>query len=797
MSDPVQAFVGIGAAVVALLLVMGGGFLVLAPRIVATRIAMQALAVAAPRAAAGMKALGIAAGTATAVLALVMAFDLLTRSTEFAGLGVEQFRVHIKALEDSGRATVDIENMRDAMERFQNTVKVAGLRVSTEWGSGLGAGTKASNDFRAALELVDQTIAGMVESGEIENFNSAVNRIADIFGISWNEAKRLVEQMPMLREAFASTKGEAAATAEAMTPLDQSLQNLADQFNLTGDESTKAAQEMINEWDGATRDFVDIMDAYKTVLDSAMEKQQDWAQGQADTFNEENPDSPSKSWEDYARDVEVSLGDVNKALEDQLVAMRDWQANLGTLAKRGVDDGLLSELARLGPEGAPLVKALADASDKELEKWVTLMGQRTTEGTNSVATNLIAAQPRLEEISNEMGQEVVNNIIDGMVKNGTTLEQEAERQGINVDKKLSKHGSLKIAPFLDKILFNNANLKLNNLARDRTMDITARITGYEYKGAGSASYPGNARGGEVRGPGGPSDDMAGLFRLSDREWVIRALAAMKYGRDRMRAVNEGTARIILPGEGGTSRFDLLTRGQFDATDFLNRIELAVTRVASSSAAVNGSPGAAGKVLPSGTYRIGRGPAGHGYNARDLPAPIGTPVFAAAAGIVSRAARLATSYGIHAVIQHAGWKTLYAHMSQMYVRAGQNIPRGFMLGRVGSTGNSTGPHLHLEPDLARLYDFGGYLPRGWSLAYNGTGGQERVLTPRESALYSKIVGALQIQTSRSTMPYQLPALPSRSVDQRSYWTINGAPEEIVAKVASRMAYDRIAKESPHD
>lgn len=158
---------------------------------------------------------------------------------------------------------------------------------------------------------------------------------------------------------------------------------------------------------------------------------------------------------------------------------------------------------------------------------------------------------------------------------------------------------------------------------------------------------------------------------------------------------------------------------------------------------NGFAGVAGKVLPPGTYRIGRGAAAHGYNARDLPAPTGTPIYAAAAGTVNRAASLGYSYGIHAGINHGKWSTLYAHMSRRYVGVGDVVRKGQMIGRVGSTGNSTGPHLHLEPDLARLYDRGGYLPTGMSLVYNGTGQPERVLDPKETLAYEKYGGASTI------------------------------------------------------
>lgn len=80
---------------------------------------------------------------------------------------------------------------------------------------------------------------------------------------------------------------------------------------------------------------------------------------------------------------------------------------------------------------------------------------------------------------------------------------------------------------------------------------------------------------------------------------------------------------------------------------------------------------------------------------DLAAPTGTPVFATADGIVSRADHY-SSYGLYISLQHgAALETRYAHMSRLAVAAGQRVSKGDIIGYVGSTGRSTGPHLHYE------------------------------------------------------------------------------------------------------
>jgi len=89
---------------------------------------------------------------------------------------------------------------------------------------------------------------------------------------------------------------------------------------------------------------------------------------------------------------------------------------------------------------------------------------------------------------------------------------------------------------------------------------------------------------------------------------------------------------------------------------------------------------------------------HGYNAVDLAAPKGTPIVAAAAGdvTVAREGGWNGGYGNYVVISHDnGSQTLYGHMSKVSVYDGEHVEQGTVIGFVGSTGESTGPHLHFE------------------------------------------------------------------------------------------------------
>jgi murein DD-endopeptidase MepM/ murein hydrolase activator NlpD len=81
---------------------------------------------------------------------------------------------------------------------------------------------------------------------------------------------------------------------------------------------------------------------------------------------------------------------------------------------------------------------------------------------------------------------------------------------------------------------------------------------------------------------------------------------------------------------------------------------------------------------------------------DFTASMGTPIYSTGDGVVSFASYDNSGYGMHVIINHGyGYQTLYGHMSRMKVNVGKTVKRGEVIGYVGSTGASTGPHCHYE------------------------------------------------------------------------------------------------------
>jgi murein DD-endopeptidase MepM/ murein hydrolase activator NlpD len=114
------------------------------------------------------------------------------------------------------------------------------------------------------------------------------------------------------------------------------------------------------------------------------------------------------------------------------------------------------------------------------------------------------------------------------------------------------------------------------------------------------------------------------------------------------------------------------------------------------------------IMPISTKDLRRIASGYGYRIHpvykkwrmhtgiDFSSPTGTPIYATGDGRVSKPKDGLAGYGKTVVIDHGyGYKSLYAHMSKIAVKPGQRVTRGQIIGYVGNTGISTGPHLHYE------------------------------------------------------------------------------------------------------
>tara|TARA_B100000963_G_scaffold111929_1_gene97448 strand:+ start:14815 stop:15792 length:978 start_codon:yes stop_codon:yes gene_type:complete len=151
----------------------------------------------------------------------------------------------------------------------------------------------------------------------------------------------------------------------------------------------------------------------------------------------------------------------------------------------------------------------------------------------------------------------------------------------------------------------------------------------------------------------------------------------------------------------TKRLDILTKQTVVQSRSLDEIERLAANKSELIAAIP-------TIQPIKNKDLTRVASGFGYRidpftkkrrfhyGMDFTAKRGTPVYATGNGIVKRADNRSSGYGKHIRIDHGfGYVSLYAHLSKYNVRRGQKVKRGDIIGYVGNTGRSAGPHLHYE------------------------------------------------------------------------------------------------------
>ncbi|TMJ92810.1 MAG: M23 family metallopeptidase [Actinobacteria bacterium] len=131
--------------------------------------------------------------------------------------------------------------------------------------------------------------------------------------------------------------------------------------------------------------------------------------------------------------------------------------------------------------------------------------------------------------------------------------------------------------------------------------------------------------------------------------------------------------------------------------------LIIAKEAAARASRGGGSTGSGRVSGAGLIWPVNGPVTSGFGMRwgrmhtgiDIGASYGTPIHAAKAGVVIFAGQM-SGYGNVIIVDHGGgFSTLYAHQSRLGASDGQSVSQGQVIGYVGSTGHSTGPHLHFE------------------------------------------------------------------------------------------------------
>ncbi|WP_236826044.1 MULTISPECIES: phage tail tape measure protein [unclassified Blastococcus] len=454
LSDPAQTLVASFAGLAGVGTLVAGAFLLVFPRVIETYKAFQTLSSTMPGVASGLGKVGKAAGIAGVVFALSQAVDALKASVGTAPASMEETTAALLGMGDSMeqvdaqfRAAAaapladDINGLADAARRLTDPSNLERLNnfgaELISFGSAEGVGSRER--LLEQLDQMGQSLALMVESGNAE---MAKEQFA-ILSAEWERGGGTVEDlknlMPAYTEALKGVENDQSLAAESAARQAQNTAALAQNLEAAygsiegyaaamgyGEEETQALIARTEELGSTLADFINPLGVYTTLLDEKVAAEEAAAIKAAEAAG-----AGADSWRDFVVDTGVSFDEYMRRLEEQVTAQTNWQTNMLILAGR-VSQGTLDELARMGPEGAPLVAELVKRSDAELDRLDEITALRAKEATDAWGAQLTMAQPVLAAIAAKAGQGAAEAAARELQAGTTTIALIAQQYGVEL-----------------------------------------------------------------------------------------------------------------------------------------------------------------------------------------------------------------------------------------------------------------------------------------------------------------------------------------------------------------------------
>jgi hypothetical protein len=399
-------------------------------------------------------------------------------------------------------------------------------------------------EAREAVESMDRALSGLVGSGAGDAAAQMFAQIAAHAGdLSESELQarfpqyaealaQLDVQAQLAADSTGATKDAIVGASEAAGQAFTGMQAFAEGLGLS-EEAAAALTERTQVWADVLAEFVTPLGAYQQLLQDKQDAERETAEATAAATK-----SQTDSWEDYAGSVAVSIGEYLGELEKQVQAQVKWSSNMLQLSSR-VSEGTLDELAKMGPEGAPLVAELVDASDAELARLEAVFAARSSAAAGAFAEQLTLAQPVLTAVAQRAGQATADALAAELAAGRTTVAQIAAQYGVSVSggiippAQAARAELARVARGLEGLDGSNVDITIRTLYRSIGTPgaLTPRVIG-----VGGGIQEKHADGGYISGPGGPRDDLIPAL-LSNGEYVLRADAVKRLGVPMLDALN--------------------------------------------------------------------------------------------------------------------------------------------------------------------------------------------------------------------------------------------------------------------
>jgi TP901 family phage tail tape measure protein len=563
LPEPVQQVAGGLAAIVGSASLAGGAFLLLFPRVLETITAFGKLGSTAQAAWRTVGRTGVIVAAAGALLTLADA-------AQSASISSEELLNRLLAIE-SGAAGID-SLFADIGQGWADTLSMTG-RIDTG----------SVDEFRASLEKLNETDVPIISDfnammSDITGMDGGLRQLgvrlrdvgAELGPIAQQDLPRAQEMFNRLAEAAGGDEESIRLLLGVMSPYKDALYAVANAQGMTLDEtsllalatggldlaqsgageaaaglsgSTDTLVESYNAATGAVQELTEEQAAYRQELadldaslvdglgayDNMITKNQEAAQAAADASAD-----TGDSWEDFVDNFPATVAGYLDELQRMVDAQLNWETNMILLSGR-VSQGVLDELARMGPEGAPLVAQLVDASDEELARLEELFAQRATTATGAFASTLDTAAPVIAAAAAQLGSGAAAEIARALADGTATIAEimwdyKLQVEGFNPAIKLdTTMAYTEMQRFVDA--YSNRTLVVRIVADAGALTSAQRAA---YSSARSTYTGGWALGGYTGDIG--VHEPAGI--VHGREFVVSAPATARH-RPLLEAINSG------------------------------------------------------------------------------------------------------------------------------------------------------------------------------------------------------------------------------------------------------------------
>lgn len=394
----------------------------------------------------------------------------------------------------------------------------------------------ASNDFEKAwtagwdnnalrvkqnVDKIDDAITQMIEAGDLEGARAAVAAFGEQWDLTAPQVAKLLDNTTAALDGTKSALDPVTAATDAAAAANEEL---ATSLGVLPEQLEELKKALVEGGGG----FAELGDL--------IQRNQDVTRGWAEKQSEAVYDSKD-SWQEFYDGTSINLKALNDDLAAQLVALQNWQSNLGILVGRGVDEGIIANLARMGPEGAPLVAALVDDTTGEFQRFVDLSGQTGTEAVTSFSDSFTQNAPLLQAAFAAGGDDAVRALQVALGQGNAEVAAVLQQYGLTAlnypipitAKPAEEQIRGAINSVLSWISGSRASISLGVDATGRPVNRGQFATGGAVYGAGT----------------GTSDSINA--RLSNGEYVIRAASVRKYGMGMFDQLNRGVAKFANGG----------------------------------------------------------------------------------------------------------------------------------------------------------------------------------------------------------------------------------------------------------